>query len=196
MGTVVSLIAHAAVICCYIFLLLSKIIFSLNTVEEMSKRGIHPQTGGVCFAQLLGMSDHLTYTLGLNGYKAYKYVPYGPVNEVMPYLIRRAHENRWIWSVVLDVTNTFIIIGFLVLHACYMFIFSKFSQSSPAAVCRDLFDFHFHCCYVFSFMCRSDFSFINDIFGKLEVIILIRILVLFKFQLLARRCRSRTQDDC
>eukprot|EP01147_Barroeca_monosierra_P002666 gene2667-5560_t len=62
-------------------------------VEEMSKRGIHPQTGGVCFAQLLGMSDHLTYTLGLNGYKAYKYVPYGPVNEVMPYLIRRAHEN-------------------------------------------------------------------------------------------------------
>ncbi|EGD79600.1 proline oxidase [Salpingoeca rosetta] len=62
-------------------------------VEEMKRRGIDPQTGGVCFAQLRGMSDHLTYTLGLNGYKAYKYVPYGPVNEVMPYLIRRAHEN-------------------------------------------------------------------------------------------------------
>eukprot|EP00045_Choanoeca_perplexa_P008144 m.74701 g.74701 ORF g.74701 m.74701 type:complete len:556 (+) comp14373_c0_seq1:211-1878(+) len=62
-------------------------------ISEMEKRGIDKKTGGVCFAQLLGMCDHLTYTLGVNGYKAFKYVPYGPVNEVMPYLIRRAHEN-------------------------------------------------------------------------------------------------------
>ena len=49
--------------------------------------------GGVHFAQLLGMRDDLTFNLGNNGFKAYKYVPYGKVSEVMPYLIRRAQEN-------------------------------------------------------------------------------------------------------
>ena len=39
------------------------------------------------------MSDNMTFTLGNAGYKAYKYVPYGKVHEVMPYLIRRAQEN-------------------------------------------------------------------------------------------------------
>lgn len=39
------------------------------------------------------MSDSITFTLGNAGYKAYKYVPYGKVQEVMPYLIRRAQEN-------------------------------------------------------------------------------------------------------
>ncbi len=48
----------------------------------------------VFFAQLLGMSDHITYNLTNAGYNAVKYVPYGPVKEVMPYLIRRAHENN------------------------------------------------------------------------------------------------------
>ena len=42
---------------------------------------------------LVGMSDNMTFTLGNAGYKAYKYVPYGKVQEVMPYLIRRAQEN-------------------------------------------------------------------------------------------------------
>jgi proline dehydrogenase len=48
---------------------------------------------GVFFGQLLGMSDFITLPLGLGGYKAYKYVPYGAVDEVMPYLLRRAQEN-------------------------------------------------------------------------------------------------------
>jgi len=47
----------------------------------------------VHFAQLLGMSDHLTFGLGKQGYRAYKYVPYGKVDEVVPYLLRRAEEN-------------------------------------------------------------------------------------------------------
>lgn len=61
--------------------------------SEMKARGIDPATGGVYFGQLLGMADHLTFTLGQNGFKAYKYVPYGPILEVVPYLIRRAQEN-------------------------------------------------------------------------------------------------------
>ena len=47
----------------------------------------------VTFGQLLGMADHLTFTLAAHGLKAYKYVPYGPVREVVPYLLRRAQEN-------------------------------------------------------------------------------------------------------
>jgi len=45
------------------------------------------------FIKLLGMADHLTSVLAQGGYKAYKYVPYGPIEEVLPYLIRRAQEN-------------------------------------------------------------------------------------------------------
>jgi len=47
----------------------------------------------VYFGQLLGMADHLTFHLAAHGLNAYKYLPYGPVAEVVPYLLRRAHEN-------------------------------------------------------------------------------------------------------
>ena len=64
-----------------------------HALSQMQKLNLDPATGGVYFGQLLGMADHITFTLGRNGYKAYKYVPYGPIDEVMPYLIRRAQEN-------------------------------------------------------------------------------------------------------
>ena len=62
-------------------------------VRLMKERNIDPRSHGVYFAQLLGMADHLSLTLGQGGYKAFKYVPYGPVGYCLPYLIRRAQEN-------------------------------------------------------------------------------------------------------
>lgn len=47
----------------------------------------------IYFAQLLGMSDHISFNIAHNGYNVAKYVPYGPIMEVMPYLMRRAEEN-------------------------------------------------------------------------------------------------------
>lgn len=47
----------------------------------------------IFFSQLLGMSDHISFNLAKEGYNVVKYVPYGPVKSVLPYLIRRAQEN-------------------------------------------------------------------------------------------------------
>jgi proline dehydrogenase len=59
-------------------------------MKELGMANDHPH---VSFAQLLGMSDHISYKLAAEGYNVCKYVPYGPVNTVVPYLIRRAEEN-------------------------------------------------------------------------------------------------------
>ncbi|KAJ1920818.1 proline dehydrogenase [Mycoemilia scoparia] len=64
-----------------------------KTIQKAKVFGIPAQSRTVMVGQLLGMHDDVSYTLGRDGYSIYKYVPYGPVGEVLPYLIRRAQEN-------------------------------------------------------------------------------------------------------
>ncbi|MDX9770829.1 MAG: proline dehydrogenase family protein [Tenuifilaceae bacterium] len=59
----------------------------------MQKGGVSKNDKRITFSQLLGMSDNISFMLGHLGYNVTKYIPYGPVREVMPYLIRRAQEN-------------------------------------------------------------------------------------------------------
>ena len=66
---------------------------SLLLTELMAKQQIESNDKRIYFAQLLGMSDHISYNLSYHGYNVAKYVPYGPIKEVMPYLLRRADEN-------------------------------------------------------------------------------------------------------
>lgn len=61
--------------------------------QKMEEKGVSRNHPHVCFSQLYGMSDNLSYVLGGNGYNVSKYVPYGPVKDALPYLIRRAKEN-------------------------------------------------------------------------------------------------------
>lgn len=62
-------------------------------MELMNKLNISKSDNRVWFGQLYGMSDHISFNLAANGYNVAKYVPFGPVKDVMPYLIRRAEEN-------------------------------------------------------------------------------------------------------
>lgn len=62
-------------------------------MQLMTEKGIANGDKRVWFGQLYGMSDHISYNLADKGYNVAKYIPFGPVKDVMPYLIRRAEEN-------------------------------------------------------------------------------------------------------
>lgn len=62
-------------------------------IQLMQQNGLAPSDERVYFSQLYGMSDNLSYNLAHAGYRVAKYLPYGPVKAVLPYLFRRAQEN-------------------------------------------------------------------------------------------------------
>jgi proline dehydrogenase len=64
-----------------------------TAVEYMERNGIEPKNPRVFFSQLYGMSDNISFNIANAGYHVSKYLPYGPVKDVIPYLMRRAQEN-------------------------------------------------------------------------------------------------------
>jgi proline dehydrogenase len=66
---------------------------SMLLTQLMAEKNLENTNEKFFFAQLLGMSDHISYNLANAGYNVAKYVPFGPVKEVLPYLLRRADEN-------------------------------------------------------------------------------------------------------
>ena len=66
---------------------------NMLAVEQIDKKGIDRKNPHIVFSQLYGMGDNITFNLARLGFNAFKYLPYGPVKDVIPYLIRRAQEN-------------------------------------------------------------------------------------------------------
>ncbi|GIV33423.1 MAG: proline dehydrogenase [Chitinophagales bacterium] len=65
----------------------------LLVMNYLTENGLPPAHPHIYFSQLYGMGEHITYNLARLGFHATKLVPYGPVREAIPYLIRRAYEN-------------------------------------------------------------------------------------------------------
>ena len=66
---------------------------SYRLIQLMAEKDVAYNDERIWFGQLYGMSDHISFNLADQGYNVAKYVPFGPVRDVMPYLIRRAEEN-------------------------------------------------------------------------------------------------------
>jgi proline dehydrogenase len=64
-----------------------------KAIRIMEQHHIRPNHPAVFFSQLYGMSDHISFNMASEGYNVAKYLPYGPVKDVIPYLMRRAEEN-------------------------------------------------------------------------------------------------------
>jgi proline dehydrogenase len=66
---------------------------NLNIVTKMQELGMSNNDNKVHFSQLYGMSDHISFNMALENYNVSKYLPFGPIQDVIPYLLRRAQEN-------------------------------------------------------------------------------------------------------
>ena len=66
---------------------------NLHLTRLMEQHGLAKSDSRIWFSQLYGMSDHISFNLAKEGYNVAKYVPYGPVRNILPYLMRRAEEN-------------------------------------------------------------------------------------------------------
>lgn len=66
---------------------------TLLAMEKMEEKGFARDDKRIWFGQLYGMSDNISFNLAEHGYNTAKYLPFGPIQDVMPYLIRRAEEN-------------------------------------------------------------------------------------------------------
>lgn len=66
---------------------------NLLAINMMEEKGIEKNHPHIYFSQLYGMSDNITFNLAKDGYSVSKYLPFGPIKEVIPYLMRRAQEN-------------------------------------------------------------------------------------------------------
>jgi proline dehydrogenase len=66
---------------------------NLLATRLMQERGLPPNHPHIHFSQLFGMSDHITFNLAAAGFGVSKYLPFGPIRDVIPYLMRRAQEN-------------------------------------------------------------------------------------------------------
>ena len=66
---------------------------NLLGVQLLNEKGLPPDHAHVHFSQLFGMSDNITYNLAKAGCSVSKYLPFGPIKDVVPYLMRRAEEN-------------------------------------------------------------------------------------------------------
>jgi len=64
-----------------------------HLAEKITEKKLDKTDSRIYFSQLFGMGDNLSFNLASEGYNVAKYIPYGPVKDVMPYLLRRAEEN-------------------------------------------------------------------------------------------------------
>lgn len=66
---------------------------NIQIANEMARLNLSNDFKKVHFSQLYGMGDHITFNMAVKGYNVSKYLPFGPICEVIPYLMRRAEEN-------------------------------------------------------------------------------------------------------
>ena len=66
---------------------------NLVVIDKIKKYSLNNDDSGIWFGQLYGMGDNISYNLAKNGFNVAKILPFGPVENLMPYLIRRAQEN-------------------------------------------------------------------------------------------------------